>query len=171
MATLVNMFETNRGIVEGIIVIVVIALVALGVNWLVFRPYYEMIRASLRRPLPQILKADAYELKGLIADFLEEAKRDDPSTNALDGFFVALSASLDALEKAKCVQDRSYASLHSGKDDYRRERAAVFTQAFQIDRLRAVVSDLGKSGGAGTTQLENLLSRLERLSTAPNRAI
>ncbi len=159
---LLDVFETKRGIVEVIIVIMIVVLLASIVHWLVFRPYGEMVRMSLRHPLPQVFKADAYDVKEEVAAFLVKAERGRPSSEDFDMFLIALAIPLTSIERAVRLQDRDYKSIDVA-DDYRRKRAEVFAQAFQERKLRGALGDADALPQETLAQVEKVLSTMRQL--------
>ena len=162
MNKLLSVFDTEGNIVEVIITIIIIIILASIVHWLVFRPYGEMIRMSLRYPLLRVFKADAYEVKEEVSAFLVKSNQGKSSSNDFERLCLALEIPLNLMELAVRLQNCDYGSLDVA-NDLQRKRSEVFANAFQEEKLRGVLGGAKALPQETREQVEKVLSKMRQL--------
>ena len=132
---LVQQFGADHFVVKGLILITALALAASIVHWLVFRPYGEMFRMSLRRPTRTVFDTDVYEVENDVAEYLTRAQSVGLALDELAVLGEFLTEQLAILRRTRCLQDRD-AQL---SDQVQQQRAHSYARGFQQAELRRVV--------------------------------
>ena len=167
---LLDTFSTSRGIVEVIITIVSLVCVGGIAHLLVFRPYGEMLRASLKQPVKNTIAADVFDLKEVVDDFLQKSQQQEIAADDIRYFCMGLEIPLKEYCNALRTQNFDYAPLAKEFMEY---RSRMFSDAIKQAELREIVNavDLEKGDAADLWhRVEDDMSHVKALLTAAPRS-
>lgn len=167
---LLDTFSTNRGIVEVIIIIVSLVCVAGITHLLVFRPYGEMLRASLKQPLKNIFLADIYDLQEAVSDFLLKSEGREINADDMKRFCIGLELPLLAYRKTLQAQNFDYAPWPK---ELLESRLHIFNDAVRLEELQSKIIAVNpkQEDAAGLWhQVEASIANLNNLLSAASRS-
>ena len=160
---LVQQLGDGHLVVKAVVLIMAIVLATSIVHWLVFRPYGEMFRTSLRRPTRTVFEADVYDIENEVSEFLARAEHGDLTSDEFAALGEILAEQLAIVSKTCRVQDHDCRLTEQAQQ----QRARIYARGFQQAELRRTVATAVNLPDDLIRRYETLWAAMQDLAQVP----